>query len=112
MVELLMETAEADTELLLKNDQHGDNFSVPREVDFLLRAPSEGKAQLVADFINDCRYGKATAISDDSGHRISVRIVMPITQHIICSVSGFMACLSKLYELEYDGWGSVIKTNT
>ena len=81
-------------------------------MDFLLRAPSEDKSLLVTDFINDYCYGKATAISDDDGHRISVRIMMPITQHVICSVSGFMACLSKLYDLEYDGWGSVIQKNT
>ena len=109
VVELLIQTAESDTDLLLKNDQRGDNFSIPREVDFLLRAPTAEKAQLVASFINDYRYGAATAQSDDHWHRIGVRITMPITQHVLCSVSGFIACLSKIYDLEYDGWGSILQ---
>lgn len=109
IVELLMRTAEADTDLLIKSDQQGDDFSIPREVDFLLRATDEEKAQLVADFINDFRYGTAEAVSEGDGHQVRVRITMPITQHVLSSVSGFMACLSAIYGLEYDGWGSVIQ---
>jgi hypothetical protein len=112
MVELLIQTAEADTDLLIRNREQGDDLSVAREVDFLLRAPTAEKAQLVADFINEFHYGEAFTESAATGHRISVRIVMPITQHVLCSASGFMACLSKLYDLEYDGWGSVIQNGS
>jgi len=109
IVELLMRTAEADTELLIKNDQQGDDFSIPREVDFLLRAKDGDKARLVADFINDFRYGVAEVVSESDRHRVLVRITMPITQHVLSSISGFIACLSAIYGLEYDGWGSVIQ---
>lgn len=104
IVELLLDTAQADTDLLIKNDELGDNLSIPREVDFLLRASTAEKADLVATFINDNRYGDATSTSDDDGHRVSVKIMMLITQHVLCSVSALMACISKLFDLEYDGW--------
>jgi hypothetical protein len=112
IVELPLDTAKSDTELLLQNDARGDVFTVPREVDFFFRAPTEEKARLVADFINDNRYGNATAASDDHGHSISVLIEMPITQHVLCSVSGLMACISKIFGIDYDGWGSVIQPRT
>jgi hypothetical protein len=108
VVGLLLETAKSDTDLLLKNDALGDVLGVPRQVNFLLRAPTEEKARLVADFINDNRYGLATAKSDERGHSISMLIEMPITQNLLCSVSGLMACLRKLFGVEYDGWGSVL----
>src|SRR5262245_6853123 len=109
IVELLLETSKSDTDLLLQNDSLGDVLSIPREVDFLLRAPDEKKAQLVADFINDNCYGTAAAISDETGCSIRILIEMPITQNVVCCVSGLMACISKVFDLEYDGWGSVIK---
>jgi hypothetical protein len=110
IIEILLDTAKSDTDLLVQNDKRGDKLSVPREVDFLLRAPSQEKAQLVADFMNDNRYGRAMAQGDENGHRVSVRIEMPITQNVLCSVSGLMACVSKIFDVEYDGWGSVIQT--
>jgi len=95
IVELLLDTAKADTDLLLKNDARGDVLATPRRVDFLLHAPTAEKAQLVADFINDNRYGDAIAASDKDGHRITVLIEMPITQHVLCSVSGLMAASAR-----------------
>ena len=112
IVELLLDTAKADTDLLLKNDARGDVLAVPRQVDFLLRTPTADKARLVADFVNDNRYGDATAASDKDGHSVTVRIEMPITQHVLCSVSGLMACISQIFDVEYDGWGSELKTGT
>lgn len=112
IVQLLLDTAKADTELLRANDARGDVFSVPRRVDFLLRASTEGKSKLVADFIRDNQYGEVIASSDENGHRISVLITMPITQNVLCAVSGLMACVSKIFDVEYDGWGSVIQSGT
>jgi hypothetical protein len=112
IVELLLDTAKADTDLLLKNDAMGDVLAVPRPVDFLLRSPTAEKAQIVADFINDNRYGDAVAVSDENEHLIKVVIEMPVTQHVLCGISGLMACISKIFDVEYDGWGSVLKTDT
>lgn len=72
-----------------------------REVDFLLRCPNNDKAQLVAGFINDYHFGYAVANEDNT---IQVSINMPVQQHIITSISGFMLCLAELYDLEFDGW--------
>jgi len=109
IVELLLDTSKSDTDLLRKNDSLGDVLYIPREVDFLLWAPDEKKARLVADFTNDNCYGTATALSDENGNRVQVIIEMPITLNLICAVSGLMACISKVFDVEYDGWGSVIK---
>ena len=113
LVELLLDNARSDTDLLSKNDAFGDVFSIPRDVDFLLIAPDEAKAQLVRDFIDDNRYGAATVQrNDDSTFGISVVVHMAPQQDVLCSVSALMACLSKLFGIEYDGWGCTIQRRT
>ena len=112
VVEALLSSAYQDSLLLVGNDEKGDVFSVPRDVDFLLYAKDKSKAELVRDFINDNCYGEATYSETDGNHRISVVIHMPTTQNVLNSVSGLMTCIAVLYDLEYDGWGCVLQTNT
>ena len=109
LIEQLLENARADTDLLVTNDSLGDDLSVARDVEFLLRAPDGAKATLVRDFINDNQYGDATLQTDGSQFRVLVVVHMAPQQHVICSVSGLMVCLCTLFGLEYDGWGSDIK---
>ena len=109
LVEQLLENARADTDLLVANDSLGDDFSVARDVEFLLLAPDEVKAALFRDFVNDNQYGDATVQADGSQFSVLVVVHMAPQQHIICSVSGLMVCLGTLFGLEYDGWGSEIK---
>lgn len=104
-VATLMDTAVADVELLRVLDADGDDFSIPRDVEFLLRGSSAEKASIVACFVNDHQYGRASLDQLGDIYRVLVVINMPIQQHNILSVSGFMACLCMLYGLEYDGWG-------
>lgn len=109
LVDELLETARADTDLLVKNDALGDIFSIPRDVDFFLRAPDEAKATVLRDFINDNQYGVATVQSDQSGFGVLVVVHMAPQQHVLCSVSALMVCLGELFGLEYDGWGCEVK---
>jgi hypothetical protein len=109
LVETLLETARSDTDLLQKNDGLGDDFSIPRDVDFILKAPDRKKAQLVASFVDDNRYGTPHVEDQEVGVHVRVVIRMPTTQPLLCSVSALMACLSALFRLEYDGWGCVIQ---
>ena len=109
VVEALMENAKQDTELLYSLDEKGDDFSVPRDIDFLFCAPSQDRGELVTSFINDYRFGEATYYETEDRHCIRVVINMPPTQNQICSVSGFMTCIAQLYDLEYDGWGCVVQ---
>ena len=109
LVDELLETARADTDLLVKNDALGDIFSIPRDVDFFLRTPDQSKATVLRDFINDNRYGVATVQSDQSGFGVLVVIHMAPQQHVLCSVSALMLCLGELFGLEYDGWGCEVK---
>ena len=110
MFELLHQTAVADTDLLRKNDKMGDIFTIAREVDFAFETADRERADDFAEFLNGKSYGKATVRKiTDNDFRVIVLITMPITQHVIGCVSGFMLCLSRLFQIEYLGWGSVIQ---
>lgn len=108
VIDTLMQHATADADLLRKLGGQGDRFSVSRDVEFLLRAPSAEKATIVASFLNDYQYGVATAQDLDDLPSVLVVVRMPIEQHVIVSVSGFMACICELFGLDYDGWGCVV----
>jgi hypothetical protein len=109
LVETLLDVAHQDTQLLVKNDALGDDFALPRAVDFLLVAKDRTKAELVASFVNDNRYGVARVDQVGDQFRILTVVNMPTTQDVLCSVSGLMACLGALFNVHYDGWGCVIQ---
>ena len=110
MFELLHHTALADTDLLRKNDELGDVFTIAREVDFAFETADGQRADDFAEFVNGKSYGTA-AVSKltDGRFRVLVLITMPITQHLIGCMSGFMLCLSRLFQIDYLGWGSVVQ---
>ena len=110
VVDVLLENAKADVELLRLSDSRGDVFSRPRDVDFLFVVPSKDKGSLIAGFVNDNQYGKAAVqVSDDGSVSVLVTVNMPIEQNVIHSVSGLMACIAALFGVTYDGWGCVLK---
>jgi hypothetical protein len=110
MFEQLTQVAVEDTELLQKNDDLGDVFTKPRQVDFAFESFERERAEDFAQFVRGKSYGTAEVSEIEPGRfRILVLITMPINQHVICSVSGFMACLSRLFQIEYQGWGSVVQ---
>jgi regulator of RNase E activity RraB len=114
VVELLRETAAADRELLRSNLEHGDKPELPRDLEFVLYAADEEKAKLVCDFVTDNGYGRPSyeCIEADDGSRswrLLVVINAPAMPEIVCTISGFITCLSSLFGLTYDGWGSVIR---
>ena len=113
LVDELLENARSDTDLLLKNDEHGDDFSIPRDIEFLLVAPLEERANLVRDFINDNQYGVAT-VQSDSADEFGILVVIHLApqQHVLCSVSALMVCIAKLFDIQYDGWGCVLQPRT
>ena len=110
MFELLHQNAHADTDLLRKNDKLGDIFTTAREVDFAFETKDKQRADDFAEFVNGKSYGNVAVrkITDDN-FQVLVLITMPITQHLIGCVSGFMLCLSRLFQIEYLGWGSVVQ---
>jgi hypothetical protein len=106
MFELLTETAKADRDLLIKNNEAGDDFNKPREVDFAFEAVERGQADDFAEFVMGKSYGTAQVSELEPGRfRVVVLIAMPINQNIINSVSGFMLCLSRLFKVDYPGMG-------
>ena len=112
LVDQLLDNSRSDTDLLLKNDARGDNFAIPRDIDFLLVAPDEVKANLVRDFVNDNQYGVATVQTHDAGFGVLVVVHMAPQQHVLCAVSALMVCIGTLFSIEYDGWGCVLQPRT
>ncbi|WP_165838506.1 ribonuclease E inhibitor RraB [Pokkaliibacter plantistimulans] len=91
-------------------DQKGDQFSIPRDVDFVFYASERGKAETVARFVQDNRYDSTLITPTEEGRvRLVVTVNMPTTQSVLCSVSALMACLSALFGIDYDGWGCVLQ---
>jgi hypothetical protein len=109
IIDVLLRTAYEDTQLLFKNDSLGDQFAIPRDVEFLLVAKDEFKASTVCSFINDNQYGIARV---DDGFNIFVVVRMSIEQNILCSVSALMACLGEMFDVEYDGCGCELQKVT
>ncbi len=109
IVEILLDNAHHDMQLLTKNDQEGDNFQTSRKVDFILYAPTEEEADIVSSFINDNRYADASYEKADDQYRILAVVDMPTTKNILCSVSGLMACVATIFTVEYDGWSTTIE---
>jgi len=67
-------------------------------------------AEDFAEFVNGKQYGVAKVSElEDGRYRILVLIIMPVAQHLIYSVSGFMLCLSRVFLIDYQGWGSVVQ---
>jgi len=110
MFELLHQDALSNTDLLRKNDELGDIFTIAREVDFAFETGEKERANDFAEFVNGKSYGSA-AVSElsDGRFRVLVQITMSIMQHVIGCVSGFMLCLSRLFQIDYLGWGSVVQ---
>lgn len=97
----------ADNDVLRLSDRQGDVFNRPRDVDFLFKTPDRERAEDIAEYINGKNFGAAkTRVIEDGTYWVLVIIHMPITQHVLCCVSAFMLCLSRLFQVEYDGWGS------
>jgi hypothetical protein len=106
----LRENALADNDLLSKNDSRGDVFAKPRDVDFAFKTNDKERAESLGEYIKGMNFGNPSiTVGDDGVYWIINVIHMPITQPLLCSVSGFMVCLGKLYQIEYDGWGSIIQ---
>jgi hypothetical protein len=107
LVQELMEHAASDIDVLRSLESNGDVFTTFREVDFLLIAPTQEQAEVISDFLNDHHYGKATCSEVDGKFHVQVFIHMPVTQAVIACVSGFMACVARMFGANYDGWGCV-----
>ena len=98
------QTAVSDTDLLRKNNELGDIFAAPREVEFAFETGEMERARQFAEFVNGMRYGRAeVAWTKSDRFQILVLIMMPVSQNPIYSVSGFMLCLSKLFQIDYPG---------
>ncbi len=110
ILEKLMDSAIADTDVLRRLDQEGDNFEIFRDVDFVIVAKNPDKASVIRDFINDHYFGQASLEDDPCEVRVVVH--MSVTQSVILSVSGFMNCVAELFDAELEGWGCIAQKVT
>lgn len=113
-VELLLETAVADSHLLYNNRESGDEYWKPRDLDFVFYSAEKKKIETVASFVTDNRYGvpRIETFKDEGGtnsFRLIVVVNAPATDPIVHSISALMCMLSQLFGIEYDGWGCVLQ---
>jgi hypothetical protein len=110
IIDMLLDNAYQDTQVLLVNEKEGDQFSVPRNVEFILRTEDKTKAETVRSFITDNRYADSVTIVSAGQHsELRVTVHMSLRQPVLCTVSGLMACLAQIFNIEYDGWSSDIQ---
>ncbi|MDX2040799.1 MAG: ribonuclease E inhibitor RraB [Acidobacteriota bacterium] len=111
IVENLLDTAVRDNRLLMTMQENGDVPGKLRNLEFFLYAQAEERAILVADFITDNRYGRPSVqfSSGDKPWLLKVAVNAPATENVVHTLSAFFACLSEIYELEYDGWETSIE---
>jgi hypothetical protein len=65
LIDLLTQTAIADTDLLRKSNELGDAFAAPREVDFAFESAERDNAEDFAEFVNGKQYGVAVVREPD-----------------------------------------------
>jgi hypothetical protein len=104
VIEALLETAYADQELIITRQAWGDDLQTPREVNFRFSATSKEMAETLISLVEDNQYGKTRLEPVGRNYAVIVTIDIPITEQVIRPVSGLMACLSKIFAVEYDGW--------
>jgi hypothetical protein len=113
LFEALHENALHDNELLRLNDEKGDIFDKARDVDFAFKTNELQRATDLSEFLNGKTFAQANVNTGDDGVSWVVAVIhMPISQNVLCSTSGFMLCLSRVFGVEYDGWGSVIQDSS
>jgi hypothetical protein len=110
IIDILLDNAYQDTQVLVVNEKEGDQFSVARDVEFILRTDDRTKAETVRSFIADNRYADSVTIVPVGEHaELVVTVHMQLRQPVLCSVSALMACLAQMFNIEYDGWSSDIQ---
>jgi hypothetical protein len=110
LVDTLLNNSEADLRLLTSNREKGDSGTKFRDVDFVFYAKDKENGEMICSFMHDNSYGRGVYSEipenpDSSRHRVVVTVNMPTTPHVASSVSGLMACVARLFGIEYDGWG-------
>jgi len=81
-----------------------------RELDLAFETGDRQRADDFAEFVHGKSYGTAAVSKITDGHfRVVVLITQPITQYLIGCVSGFMLCLSRLFQIDFLEWGSVVQ---
>jgi hypothetical protein len=114
LVEILLKNSEEDRKVLDHNASIGDRAAEPRDIDFAFHSRDEQQAKTVGSFFIDNHYGTPTLQRVDDPkfgkfYRLTVVIKAPATEHVVCSISGLMACIGAIFGIEYVGWGSVIQ---
>ena len=80
----------------------------------LLAARDEEQAKTAGSFFIDNHYGTPTLqqVNDPKFgkfYRLTVVVRAPATEHVVCSISGLMACIGAIFAIEYVGWGSLVQ---
>jgi hypothetical protein len=116
ITEVLLNNSAQDVGVLDHNRSIGDRAEVPRDLDFAFHTTDQEQANVVCSFILDNRYGRASVEAVDDPKfgkfwRVLCVVHAPATEQVVCSISGLMACVGVLFNVEYVGWGSVVQND-
>jgi hypothetical protein len=90
----------------------GDLFDRSRDVDFAFKTPEAMRAEDLCKYLKGMNFGTPFVREGEDGVYWVITVIhMPINQPVICSVSAFMVCLSRLFGVDFDGWGSVVQSS-
>jgi hypothetical protein len=109
VVNKLLDNSLRDRELLRKNLQLGDDLQVPRLVDFVFVTPAKEIAEELVAYVGEGHFGEPQTAALEDGFRVVVTCKMPVSESVLCCVSGLMACVATLFKVHYDGWGCVVQ---
>jgi hypothetical protein len=114
ITQVLLNNSAQDLAVLEHNRSIGDRAEIARDIDFAFHTKDEGQANTVGAFINDNHYGSATyeAVDDPKFGkfwRVVCVVHAPATEQVVCSISGVMACIGVVFNIEYVGWGSLVQ---
>src|SRR5437588_2190548 len=80
IIDTLLDNAYQDTQVLVVNEKERDQFSVARDVQFILRTDDKTKAETVRSFITDNQYADSVTIVPAEEHselRVTVHMLLP-----------------------------------
>lgn len=108
LANILANTAQGDIELLNVIKSQGDNATIARELEFSLISKCKEDAENAASFIQKNHFGETKLFEVEGNHVLFVFVKMPLQMNAVLSVSGFMSCVSNIFNLQYDGWATDI----
>lgn len=109
LVTSLADEASMDIELLKAIKSQGDNWSIARNLEFMMETKSKNNAEKAASFIQNNQFGETKILEVGGLYVLMVFVEMPLHVNAVLSVSGFMTCIADMFNLKGTGWAANVQ---